>query len=114
MNTESMINFVVDALPFLMYGAVLYKVWKSWCKVRVTADDTRRDRMASILILLSVVVICLLAANAYAFLATGKTYLSIRVFQMFLAGNCVVYWLVLDILTKDSIPEQGRPSESST
>lgn len=113
MNTDSIINLVVDVFPFLMYSAVLFKVWQSWSKVKVSADAARRHRMAAILILFSVVVICLLGANAYAFVATGKTYLSIRGFQIFLVGNCIVYWLVIDILTKDSIPEQGHERESA-
>lgn len=113
MNTETLINMTIDSVPFLLYGAVLLKVLQSWKKVKVAADPTRRHRMASILILFSVVVICLLGANGYALLVYGKTYLSIRGFQLFLVVNCVVYWLVLDILTKDSIPDQGRQSESA-
>lgn len=113
MNTETLINMAIDAIPFLIYGAVLLKVIKSWKLVKVAADPTRRHRMASILILFSVVVICLLGANGYALLVYGKTYLSIRGFQIFLVVNCLVYWLVLDILTKDSIPDQGHESEST-
>lgn len=113
MSTDTLINTIVDVVPFVLYSAVLFKVWQSWKKVRVAADDTRRHRMASILILFSVVVICLLGVNAYALIVTGKTYLSIRGFQLFLVVNCVVYWLVLDIMTKDSIPDQGRESEST-
>ena len=113
MNTETLINMTIDSVPFLLYGAVLLKVLQCWKKVKVAADPTRRHRMASILILFSVVVICLLGANGYALLVYGKTYLSIRGFQLFLVVNCAVYWLVLDILTKDSIPDQGRQSESA-
>lgn len=113
MTTETLINMTIDSVPFLIYGAVLLKVLQSWKKVKVAADPTRRHRMASVLLLLSVVVICLLGANGYALLVYGKTYLSIRGFQIFLVVNCVVYWLVLDILTKDSIPDQGHESEST-
>lgn len=113
MNAQTIINLLVDVCPFLIYTAVLFKVWRSWSKVKVSADVARRHRMASILLLFSVVVICLLGANAYAFISTGKTYLSIRGFQIFLVGNCVVYWVVIDILTKDSVPQQGHERESA-
>ncbi len=113
MTTEALFNLLIDISPFTLYGAVLWKVFKSWNLVKVAADPTRRQRMAPILILFSVVVICLLGANGYALLVYGKTYLSIRGFQLFLVVNCVVYWLVLDILTKDSIPDQGRQRESA-
>lgn len=109
---DNFINLVVDATPFLIYTAVLHKVWRSWKIVKVAADAVRRNRMASILILFSVVVICLLGANAYALVSYGKTFLSIRGFQLFLVVNCVVYWLVLEILTKDSVPE-GHEREST-
>lgn len=112
-DINSMINFGVDLTPFLIYSAVLWKVWSSWRLVKRGADLARRHRMAAVLGLLGLVVACFLAANAYALAFYGKTYLSIRMFQLFLAGNCAVYWLVLDILTKDSVPEQGQPRESA-
>lgn len=112
-NFQTLVDMAIDISPFLLYGAVLCKVWQSWKKVKLNADPVRRNRMASILILFSVVVFCLLGANGYALLVTGKTYLSIRGFQLFMVANCVVYWLVLDILTKDSIPEEGRQREST-
>lgn len=112
-NINEYLNLLIDLVPFLIYGAVLLKVWGSWRQVKTSPDEVRRNRMVAVLILLSVVVVCFLAGSAYTYIAYGKSYLSIRVFQLFVVGNCAVYWLLLDILTKDSVPEQGQSREST-
>lgn len=110
---NKLFNVLVDVLPFLLYGAVLAKVWGSWRIVKQSADEVRRCRMGAVLILLIVVVACFLAGSAYTLVAYGKSYLAIRVFQLFVVGNVVVYWLLLDILTKDSVPGKEQTREST-
>jgi len=113
MLSAKIADTLVDLAPFVLYSAVLIKIFRSWRLIKSDAEAHRRHRLAAVLMLLTLVIACFLASNVYALAVYGKTYLSLFVFQMFIIGNCLVYWLVIDILTKDSLPAQGMPSEST-
>ena len=72
------------------------------------AYKQREARLAAILLLLTVCTLTFMAANAYVLGAYGKTLLSIKVFQMFVLSNCMAYWLVLDLITKDAREDDAR------
>ncbi|MDH1556844.1 hypothetical protein N5E86_20555 [Stutzerimonas stutzeri] len=102
MNAEQWSNLFVNAAPFLLYGALLFKLYSAWRRVRSMEDRCRETRLAAVLLLLTVCTLTFMAANAYALEVYGKTFLSLRVFQMFVLSNCAAYWLVLDLITKDA------------
>lgn len=102
MNAEQWSNLLVNAVPFLLYGALLFKLYSAWRRVRSMEDRCRETRLAAVLLLLTVCTLTFMAANAYALEVYGKTFLSLRVFQMFVLSNCAAYWLVLDLITKDA------------
>lgn len=102
MNAEQWSNLFVNAVPFLLYGALLFKLYSAWRRVRSMEDRCRETRLAAVLLLLTVCTLTFMAANAYALEVYGKTFLSLRVFQMFVLSNCAAYWLVLDLITKDA------------
>lgn len=111
--TPEIINLVVDSAPFMMYVAVLWKLHSSWQKIKEGAEEFRRNKVAAVMLVLALLVFLLLGSNVYALVAYGKTFFSIRVFQMFLIGNCVLYWWLIGIITDDSVPDQGKASESA-
>ncbi|MDH1237254.1 hypothetical protein [Stutzerimonas stutzeri] len=102
MSAEQWSNLFVNAAPFLLYGALLFKLYSAWRRVRSMEDRCRETRLAAVLLLLTVCTLTFMAANAYALEVYGKTFLSLRVFQMFVLSNCAAYWLVLDLITKDA------------
>lgn len=102
MTSEALLNLLVDAVPFLIYSALLIKLAVSWRTVFRVADRKRETRLAAILLLITVCTLTFMVANAYALHAYGKTFLSMKVFQMFVLSNCAAYWLVLDLITKDA------------
>lgn len=112
-DLKHVVDFIIDISPFAIYAAVLVKLYRSWKTVRATSDETQKNRLAAVMTLLAVVIAVLLASNVYALTVYGKTYMSLRVFQLFLVGNCAVYWLLIDLLTKSALPEQGKLSESA-
>lgn len=72
-------------------------------------EDRRKEaRLAAVLLLLTVCTLTFMAANAYVLGTYGKTLLSMRVFQMFVLSNCVAYWLILDLITKDAREDDAR------
>lgn len=113
MITQTVIDFIVDLAPFVIYLAVLWKLYSSWKLIKLQADEDRKDKLAAVLLIVAIVIGLFLASNVYALAVYGKTYLSLRVFQLFLVGNCIVYWLLIEIVTKDSVPEQGKLRESA-
>lgn len=102
MSAEQWSNLLVNAVPFLLYGALLFKLYSAWRRVRSMEDRCKEARLAAVLLLLTVCTLTFMAANAYALGVYGKTFLSLRVFQMFVLSNCAAYWLVLDLITKDA------------
>lgn len=113
MNSSQIVDTLVDVAPFIMYAAVMIKIYKGWKSVKGRVDAQHRGQLAALLSMLAVVVAIFLAANAYALIFYGKTYLSLHVFQMFIIGNCAVYWLVIEYLTGDAAPTQGSDRESA-
>jgi hypothetical protein len=104
---DKFINFLVDMAPFVMYFAVLIKLYRSYRAIsKAGISEAWRARVLGILALLTLVIGTLLASNAYALAIYGKTFMSLRVFQMFIMGNCVVYWLIIDVLIKVSVSDQ--------
>ena len=102
MPYSEMLDMLVAAAPFLLYTALLMKLFFVWKQVFRVKDKQREARLAAILLLLTVCTLTFMAANAYVLDSYGKTLLSIKVFQMFVLSNCMAYWLVLDLITKDA------------
>lgn len=108
MSAEQWANLFVNAVPFLLYGALLVKLYSAWRRVRSMEDRCRETRLAAVLLLLTVCTLTFMAANAYVLEAYGKTLLSMRVFQMFVLSNYVAYWLILDLITKGAREDDAR------
>lgn len=102
MMTEHAVDVAITAAPFLLYASLLCKLVASWQKVRKIKDRAKEGRLAAVLGVLAICTLLFMVANAYAIHMWGKTFLSFRVFQMFVLGNCVAYWLVLDLVTREA------------
>lgn len=100
MTTAHYINLFIDFLPFVLYTGLLGKMLYSWISLR-GVDQKSRSPLAAILLLACVVIVLFIASNVYALAVYGKTFLSIRVFQMFVIGNCVLYWALIDLLVRN-------------
>lgn len=101
-------DLLVTAMPFLMYSALLCKLFLVWKRVFRVKHKQREARLAAILLLMTLCTLTFMAANAYALEAYGNTLLSMRVFQMFVLSNYVAYWLILDLITKDAREDDAR------
>lgn len=99
------IDVVVTALPFLLYSVLLGKLAWSWGRVRRIADRRKEGRLAAIIAIIALCTLTFMVANAYAIHIWGKTFLSFKVFQMFVLGNCLAYWLVLDLVAGEAESE---------
>lgn len=99
MDTQRLVTLVIDILPFVIYTALLVKILTSWFALK-HIEQKARSGLAAILLLASVVIVLFIASNVYALAMYGKTFLSIRVFQMFVVGNCVVYWLLIEYVIR--------------
>lgn len=104
----ALFDLLVTAGPFLLYSALLAKLFLVWKRVFREKDRHREARLAAILLLMTLCTLTFMAANAYALEAYGKTLLSMRVFQMFVLSNYVAYWLILDLITKDAREDDAR------
>lgn len=112
-NWKSFFDLAVDIAPFVIYGALMVKLYRSWRRIDQLADVVRKHTLVPVVMIMALVIGCALASNVYALVAYGKTFMSIRVFQLFLVANCVVYWLLIDILTKNAVVEEGTLREST-
>lgn len=97
MNVPQFINHSIDYIPFLIYALLIGKIVMSWVAMK-EIDPTSRSKLAAPLILVVLVALIFMVANVYALAVFGKTFLSIRVYQMFVIGNCVAYWVLISIL----------------
>lgn len=102
---QLLIDTAVASVPFLLYSALLIKLFVVWKRIFRVKDRHREARLAAILLLMTVCTMTFLVANAYALEVYGKTLMSMRVFQMFVLSNCMAYWLILDLITKDAREE---------
>lgn len=109
-------EFLINATPFLLYTLVLIKLFQVWRIADVTKrredppmshserkECKQANLLMAILALLTLCTLTFMAANAYALLKMEITLLSMKVFQMFVIGNCAAYWLVLELITRDSV-----------
>lgn len=111
MNMAHYINMIVDFLPFVIYTGLLGKMLMCWRSLKVL-DEKSRSPLAAIMLLACIVIVLFLVSNVYALSVYGKTFLSIRVFQMFVLGNCIVYWLLIDLLVRNARKQgEGKSSE---
>lgn len=101
------VDWAIVALPFILYTALLFKLFFVWRNVS-SFERKPEARLAAILLLITVCTLTFMAANAYMLVVYGKTLLSTRVFQMFVLSNCMAYWLVLDLITKDASEADAR------
>ena len=111
-TTEIMVN----AVPFVLYTVLLFKSLLIWRRLRKKADgakplyypamqwEVRRkvNLLIAVLALVSLCSVTFMASNIYALLMLDSTFLSLKVFQMFVVSNCAAYWLVLDLVSKDA------------
>lgn len=108
MSYQQVFDLFISAVPFLLYSALLVKLFVVWKRVFRVKDKQQEARLAAILMLMTVCTLTFMAANFYALEVYGKTLLSIRVFQMFVLSNCMAYWLILDLITKDAREDDAR------
>lgn len=106
MSGDRVMDLFVITVPFVLYTALLVKLFFAWRKVTVMEDRVKEARLAAILLLLTICTLTFMAANIYVLQVYGKTLLSMKFFQMFVLSNCAVYWLVLDLITKDACPPE--------
>lgn len=104
-TSEHTVDVLVTVLPFLLYGGLMWKLLLSWSRVRKIQDRRKESRLAAVLGVLALCTMLFMVANAYAIHIWGQTFLSFRVFQMFVLSNCVAYWLVLDLVAKEAAEE---------
>lgn len=104
---EHFVDFCINAAPFVMYSAILVKLHAVWWEVRHCKSCPRCRRLSCVVGILAVCTLLFIFANAYALLDMGRTLFSMRVFQMFVFGNCVAYWLVLDLVSKELEHDDG-------
>lgn len=118
------LDIFIDAVPFVLYTVLLIKaalVWKivrrkvvqcegqqchTWTPDRVARERNKANLLLCILLLLLLCTLTFMAANAYALVTYETTFLSLRVFQMFVVGNCAAYWLVLDLISRNASVEE--------
>lgn len=115
MNIPQVINHAIDYIPFIIYALLIGKIMLSWHGLK-GIDERSRSKLAAPLLLVVVVVIVFMIANVYALAVYGKTFLSIRVYQMFVIGNCVAFWVLINIVVNMAKKEgtaEGMPSESA-
>lgn len=104
------INTLIDVAPFVMYTALLWRVFTTWDRsvknYRDCCKSVGRKRKENLFtVILLAIVLCTLsfmAANAYSLVTQDKTLLSMFVFQMFVVGNWAAYWIVLELIKVDA------------
>lgn len=111
MTTANYVDLFVDFLPFILYTGLLGKLFVSWMSLR-GLQEKNRSPLAAMWLLASVVIILFIASNIYALAVYGRTFLSIRVFQMFVIGNCLVYWVLIDLLVRGARKQDGEGKDS--
>lgn len=99
MNTAYYIDLGIDLVPFALYVGLLIKLLLSWLTLKEVSQE-HRSPAAAVLLLTCLVIVLFIASNIYTLGVYGKTFLSIRVFQMFVVGNCVVYWVLIEMLVR--------------
>jgi hypothetical protein len=107
MTAQAVTDLFVNTVPFILYTALLGKLLFSWRRVRAMTDGIREARLTAVLLLITVCTLTFMAANGYALAVYGVTFLSLKVFQMFVLANCLAYWLILDLITRDVAPVQS-------
>lgn len=107
MISEHTLDVLITTVPFLLYSVLLGKLAWSWNKVRKIHDKRKEGRLAALLLILTLCTLTFMAANAYAIHIWDKTLLSLKVWQMFVIGNCLAYWLVLDLVAGEADSELG-------
>ena len=100
--SEHTVDVLITVLPFALYGGLLWRLLVSWVRVRKIRDRKKEGRLAAVLGVLALCTMLFMVANAYAIHIWGQTFLSFRVFQMFVLSNCVAYWLVLDLVAREA------------
>ena len=96
--TQHSLDVLITVLPFLLYSGLLIKLIWSWSKVRRMPHGKRGSALTALLGMMTICTLTFMVANAYAIHIWGSTFLTFRVFQMFVLANLVAYWLVLDLI----------------
>ena len=102
LTSQHTIDVAITVLPFLLYSGLLVKLVWSWIKVRKMPNGKRGSTLTALLGMLTICTLTFMVANGYAIHIWGSTFLSFRVFQMFVLANCVAYWLVLDLVAGEA------------
>lgn len=111
MNTTQYLNLFIDLLPFVLYTGLLGKLFVSWLSLKGIKEGSRHP-LAAVMLLASVTIVLFIASNVYALAVYGKTFLSIRVFQMFVIANCIVYWVLIDLLVRGARKQDSQEKTS--
>ena len=105
---DVILDYLINAIPFVIYTVLLVRLERSWAYLKHCEASEKVRRLMAIIAILAICTVLFMAANAYALFALGKTLLSMRVFQMFVLGNCVAYWMVLDLVTWEVKQDLGE------
>ena len=102
------IDWFVNAIPFAIYTVLLSKLESVWRHLSRTDDSVKAKRLIAVVAILAICTVLFMSANAYALFAMGSTLLSMKFFQMFVVGNCVAYWMVLDLVVWEAEHDVGE------
>lgn len=104
----SYIDWVVNTIPFVIYTVLLIKLESVWRHLNRAGNSDKAKRLIAVVAILAICTVLFMSANAYALFALGSTLLSMKFFQMFVVGNCVAYWMVLDLVAWEAEHDVGE------
>lgn len=96
-GTDRLVDFGI----FLGYGFLLFQTVRSWFRLRHINRKRHVNLLSVLVVLMTVCVMLFISANYYMLEVMGQTLLSIRVFQVFVLCNGIVYWLVLSLIKRE-------------
>lgn len=95
------VTHFVDYAIFLCYSVLLWQTLASWLKLKGRKGKRNESTLTALLLLMVISILAFVSANAYMLQYRGETLLTMRMFQIFVVGNFVVYQLVLTLLRKE-------------
>lgn len=95
------IAHAVDYLTFLGYSVLLWQALSSWNDLRKISDKRKESTLTALLMVMVISILAFVGANAYMLQYRGETLLTMRIFQIFVIANLLVYWITLAHLRKE-------------
>lgn len=92
----------VDYAIFLCYSFLLWQTLSAWRCLRCRKNNRNASTLTALLLLMVISILAFVSANAYMLQFRGETLLTMRIFQIFVIGNFVVYQLILILLRKEA------------